>query len=177
MIPYARQDIQQVDIDAVIDVLKSDFLTQGPTIEKFETALGQYINAKYNFAVCNATSALHIACLALGLKKGDLVWASPITFVASTNCALYCGAKVDFVDIDPGTWNISPNQLEIKIAAAKKNNLLPKILIVTHFGGESCDMAAIKAIVNQYDIKIIVLKQINGIFTVCSRNYIKSFFF
>ena len=120
IIPYGRQDINQADIDAVVEVLQSDFLTQGPVIPAFENAVTTYCNAKYAVAVNSATSALHIACLALGVGKGDIVWTSPITFVASSNCALYCGATVDFVDIDPQTYNLSVERLEEKLVKAEK---------------------------------------------------------
>ena len=155
MIPYGRQDIVQADIDAVIDVLKSDFLTQGPVVPQFEEAVAKKVHAKYAVAVNSATSALHIACLALGLKKGDWLWTSPITFVASANCALYCGAQVDFVDIDPRTYNISPQELERKLILAEREGRLPKIVIPVHFAGQSCDMKAIHALAKKYNIKII----------------------
>ena len=125
IIPYGRQDINQADIDAVVEVLQSDFLTQGPVIPAFENAVTTYCNAKYAVAVNSATSALHIACLALGVGKGDIVWTSPITFVASSNCALYCGATVDFVDIDPQTYNLSVERLEEKLIKAEKSGTLP----------------------------------------------------
>src|SRR5690606_3451844 len=118
MIPYGRQDINQADIDAVVEVLKSDFLTQGPMVPRFEQAVASHVGAKHALAVNSATSALHIACLALGLGPGDWLWTSPITFVASANCGLYCGAQVDFVDIDPRTYNLCPKALAIKLEAA-----------------------------------------------------------
>ena len=124
MIPYGRQDISEADIQAVVEVLKSDFLTQGPTVPNFEKAVADYCEVKYPFAVNSATSALHIACLALGVGKGDLVWTSPITFVASANCALYCGADVDFVDIDVLTYNMSVSVLEDKLIKAFKESIL-----------------------------------------------------
>jgi UDP-4-amino-4,6-dideoxy-N-acetyl-beta-L-altrosamine transaminase len=155
MIPYGRHDINQDDIDAVISVLKSDFLTQGPCVPKFEQAIANYCEAKYSVAVNSATSALHIACLALGLGKGDILWTTPITFVASANCGLYCDAKVDFVDIDPDTYNISTSELEKKLIQAKKSNSLPKVIIPVHFAGQSCDMKGIHELSKIYNFKII----------------------
>lgn len=155
MIPYGRQDINQEDIDAVIAVLRSDFLTQGPTIQAFEKAVANYCGARHAVAVNSATSALHIACLALGVGKGDIVWTSPITFVASANCALYCGATVDFVDIDPRTYNLSANRLEEKLLVAEKTGTLPKVVIPVHLCGQPCDMAAIHALSQKYGFKII----------------------
>lgn len=155
MIPYGRQDINQEDIDAVVDVLKSDFLTQGPAVPKFEQVVANYCGAKHGVAVNSATSALHIACLALGLSKGDILWTSPITFVASANCGLYCAADVDFVDIDPDTYNMSSSKLEEKLVQAKKNNKLPKIVIPVHFAGQSCDMRRINNLSKIYGFHII----------------------
>ena len=155
MIPYGRQDISQEDINAVIDVLKSDYLTQGPVVPAFEKAVSDYCEAKHAFAVNSATSALHIACLALGVSKGDLVWTSPITFVASANCALYCGADVDFVDIDPATYNISVSVLEEKLIAAEKAGRLPKVLIPVHLSGQSCEMNKIYTLSKKYGFRII----------------------
>ena len=155
MIPYGRQDITQADIDAVVSVLKSDFLTQGPVVPEFERAVAKKVNAKYAVAVNSATSALHIACLALGLEKGDWLWTSPITFVASANCALYCGAQVDFVDIDPRTYNLCPQELEKKLIVAEREGLLPKIVIPVHLAGQSCDMQAIHILAKKYHFKII----------------------
>lgn len=154
-IPYGRQDISETDIQAVIDVLKSDFLTQGPAVPAFETAVSEYCGVRHAFAVNSATSALHIACLALGVGPGDLVWTSPITFVASANCALYCGAKVDFVDIDPRTYNLSVAALEEKLQAAERDGKLPKVVIPVHLCGQSCEMAAIHALSEKYGFKII----------------------
>ena len=154
-IPYARQSINDQDIAAVSEVLRSDFLTQGPAIPTFETALGAYCGAQHAVAVNSATSALHIACLALGVGPKDIVWTSPISFVASANCALYCGARVDFVDIDPETFNMSVAALSIKLAAAKLNNTLPKVVIPVHLAGQSCDMAAIHELAQEYNFKII----------------------
>ena len=155
MIPYARQDINQQDINAVVEVLKSDFLTQGPQVPAFEQAIIEACDAKYAVAVNSATSALHIACLALGLGNDDWLWTTPNTFVASANCALYCGAKVDFVDIDPRTYNLCAKQLEKKLIAAQKVGKLPKIVIPVHFSGQSCDMQAIHELAKKYGFSII----------------------
>jgi len=154
-IPYGRQDIDQSDIDAVVEVLRSDFLTQGPVVPEFESALANYCSAQHAVAVNSATSALHIACLGLGVGRGDVVWTSPITFVASANCALYCGATVDFVDIDPCTYNLSVERLSEKLALAKQTGKLPKVVIPVHLCGQSCDMAGIYALGQQYGFKII----------------------
>ena len=154
-IPYARQSISDQDIAAVSEVLRSDFLTQGPAIPAFETALATYCGAKHAVAVNSATSALHIACLALGVSPGDIVWTSPISFVASANCAVYCGAKVDFVDVDPDTFNISVTALTAKLEQAKKSGLLPRVVIPVHLAGQSSDMAAIHALAQDYGFKII----------------------
>jgi UDP-4-amino-4,6-dideoxy-N-acetyl-beta-L-altrosamine transaminase len=155
MIPYGKQDISQLDIDAVVDVLKSDFLTQGPQVPIFENALTKQTGAAYAVAVNSATSALHIACLALELSHEDWLWTSPITFVASANAGLYCGAKVDFVDIDPYTYNICPIKLEHKLKDANLKGCLPKVLIPVHLCGQSCDMEAIKILCDKYKVKII----------------------
>jgi UDP-4-amino-4,6-dideoxy-N-acetyl-beta-L-altrosamine transaminase len=155
MIPYGRQDINQADIDAVIDVLQSDFLTQGAAVPAFEKAVSNYCGAQFSVAVNSATSALHIACLALGVGKGDIVWTTPITFVASANCALYCGATIDFVDIDPSTYNMSVDSLTEKLALAEKNSNLPKVVIPVHLCGQSCDMTRIHALSQQYGFNII----------------------
>jgi UDP-4-amino-4,6-dideoxy-N-acetyl-beta-L-altrosamine transaminase len=155
MIPYGKQDINQADIDSVINVLKSDLLTQGPQVPLFENTVAKYCDARYGVAVNSATSALHIACLALGLGEGDYLWTSPNTFVASANCGLYCGAKVDFVDIDPLTYNLSIQELEKKLIQAKKEKKLPKILIPVHFAGQSCDMEKIHILSKQYGFSII----------------------
>ncbi len=155
MIPYGRQDISQEDVDAVIDVLRSDFLTQGPKVPQFEAALAQYCDASNAVAVNSATSALHIACLALGLGKGDWLWTTPVTFVASSNCALYCGAKIDFVDIDPRTYNLDPTALERKLIAAEATGTLPKIVVPVHLCGEPCDMRAIHALSQRFGFKVI----------------------
>lgn len=154
-IPYGRQAINQDDIDAVVAVLRSDFLTQGPAVPAFEKAVASYCGAQHAVAVNSATSALHIACLALGVGKGDSVWTTPITFVASANCALYCGATVDFVDIDPRTYNLSVERLAEKLALAAKIGNLPKVVIPVHLCGQPCDMAGIYALSQQYGFKII----------------------
>ncbi|WP_354624030.1 UDP-4-amino-4,6-dideoxy-N-acetyl-beta-L-altrosamine transaminase [Psychromonas sp. MME2] len=155
MIPYGKQDINQQDINAVIAVLQSDFLTQGPQVPLFEDAIKTVTSSQYAVAVNSATSALHIACLALGVGTGDHVWTSPITFVASANCALYCGASIDFVDIDPVTYNLCPLQLEEKLIAAKKNSCLPKVVIPVHLTGQSCDMQKIHQLSLEYGFAII----------------------
>lgn len=155
MIPYGRQSISQADIDAVIEVLQSDFLTQGPKVAEFEQAVAAFCNAKRAVAANSATSALHIACLALGVGPEDIVWTSPITFVASANCALYCGATVDFVDVEPETGNISVAALESKLKIAKAKNKLPKVLIPVHLAGLSCEMQDIHALSKIYGFKII----------------------
>ena len=156
MIPYGQQEITQQDIDSVIDVLKSDFLTQGPQVPLFENAIKEAVNAQYAFAVNSATSALHIACLALGVGKGDVVWTTPNTFVASANCALYCGADVDFVDIDPDTYNLSADLLEDKLRYAKKNSQrLPKVVIPVHLCGQPCDMEKIHRLSKEFGFSII----------------------
>jgi UDP-4-amino-4,6-dideoxy-N-acetyl-beta-L-altrosamine transaminase len=156
MIPYGRQEITQQDIDAVVDVLQSDFLTQGPQVPLFEKSIINAVNAKYAFAVNSATSALHIACLALGVGEGDVVWTTPVTFVASANCALYCGADIDFVDIDPQTYNLSPTKLEQKLAHAKLHNLpLPKVVIPVHLSGQPCEMEKIHSLSVEYGFFII----------------------
>lgn len=155
MIPYGKQEITQQDIDAVVDVLKSDFLTQGPQVPAFEDALKVHTGAEFSLAVNSATSALHIACLALGLGQGDKLWTTPVTFVASANCGLYCGAEVDFVDIDPQTYNMSVAALEAKLIDAKASNALPKVIVPVHLCGQSCDMKAIHALSKEYGFKII----------------------
>lgn len=155
MIPYGRQDINQADIDAVVAVLQSDFLTQGPSVPAFEQSIADYCGAQHAVAVNSATSALHIACLALGVGNGDSVWTTAITFVASANCALYCGATVDFVDVEPRTYNLSVASLAEKLALAEKNGKLPKVVIPVHMCGQSCDMEGIYALSRQYGFKII----------------------
>ena len=155
MIPYGRQDINQQDIDAVIDVLRSDYLTQGPQVPLFEKTINEIVKANYSVAVNSATSALHIACLALGVGKEDVVWTSPITFVASANCVLYCGASIDFVDIDAATYNLSTVALEKKLKQAALENNLPKVIIPVHLAGQSCDMQKIHQLSLQYGFNII----------------------
>ena len=155
MIPYGKQDINENDINSIIQVLQSDFLTQGPQVPLFEKKISKYCNVKYAVAVNSATSALHISCLALGLVKNDRIWTSPITFVASANCGLYCGASVDFVDIDPLTYNLCTEKLERKLIQAKKENKLPKIVIPVHFAGQSCDMKRIYHLSKEYGFKVI----------------------
>ncbi|EKO3868699.1 UDP-4-amino-4,6-dideoxy-N-acetyl-beta-L-altrosamine transaminase [Vibrio harveyi] len=155
VIPYGKQDINQQDIDSVLDVLKSDFLTQGPQVPAFENALVEHTGTSYALAVNSATSALHMACLALGLGQGDWLWTSPVTFVASANCGLYCGAKVDFVDIDPDTYNMCPIRLEEKLIKAKIEGKLPKVVVPVHLCGQPCDMAAIGKLAKEYGFKVI----------------------
>lgn len=155
MIPYGKQEIVQSDIDAVLEALTSDFLTQGPRVPAFEKSLTDYTGAEYALALNSATSALHAACLALDLGVGDWLWTSPITFVASANCGLYCGANVDFVDIDPRTYNICPKALKEKLKIAEKEGKLPKILVPVHLCGQSCDMQAIYHLAQHYGVKII----------------------
>ncbi|MAD94959.1 MAG: UDP-4-amino-4,6-dideoxy-N-acetyl-beta-L-altrosamine transaminase [Rhodobacteraceae bacterium] len=155
MIPYGRQNISQADINAVIDVLKSDFLTQGPVVPKFEEALKQKTGGKYAVALANATAALHLACLALDLGPGDFLWTSPITFVASANVGRYCGATIDFVDIEPETFNICPDALEEKLKLAKTSGTLPKILVAVHMCGQSPDMGRIGKLAAIYGFKVI----------------------
>lgn len=155
MIPYGRQDITSADIESVIAVLKSDFLTQGPAVPKFEAAVAAHVNAAHAVAVNSATSALHIACLALGLGHGDILWTTPISFVASANCGLYCGATVDFVDIDAQTYNISIQALEEKLVDAERTGKLPKVLVAVHLCGQPCQMEEISRLSKKYGFKII----------------------
>ncbi len=155
MIPYGKQDISQADIDAVVSVLHSDFLTQGQQVPLFEKTVANYCGAEYAIALNSATSALHVACLSLGLGKGDYLWTSPNTFVASANCALYCGAEVDFVDIDLRTYNLSTEALKNKLIKAEKDNRLPKVVVLVHFAGQSCNMVEIYSLSNRYGFKII----------------------
>lgn len=155
IIPYGRQEITSDDIEAVVEILRSDHLTQGPIVPEFENQIANYCGAKFGVAVNSATSALHLACLALGLGPGDVIWTTPITFVASANCAKYCGADVDFVDIDPLTYNMSVEKLSAKLEIAKKSGKLPKIVIPVHFSGQSCNMRDIKELGNKYGFKII----------------------
>lgn len=154
-IPYGRQDINEADIQAVIDVLTSDFLTQGPAVPVFEKTISDYCGVQYAVAVNSATSALHIACLALGVGNGDLVWTTPVTFVASANCVLYCGANIDFVDIDPSTYNMNTEDLEEKLFIARQANNLPKVVIPVHLSGQPCDIQRIHELSLQYGFKII----------------------
>ena len=156
MIPYGRQDITQDDIDTVVDVLRSDYLTQGPKVPEFEKSIQDYCGVAHALAVNSATSALHVACLELNLGPGDEVWTSPITFVASANCARHCGANVEFVDIDPRTYNLSTEALEDKLKDRKNSGgTLPSIVIPVHFGGQSCDMVAIRALSDEFGFRII----------------------
>jgi UDP-4-amino-4,6-dideoxy-N-acetyl-beta-L-altrosamine transaminase len=155
MIPYGRQDINEEDIRAVVEVLRSDWLTQGPAVERFEQEVAHYCGAKFAVAVSSATAALHIACLAAGLKPGDNLWTSPNTFVASANCGLYCGAHPDFVDIDPRTYNLSVDALKQKLARAETQGELPRIVIPVHFAGQSCDMDAIAGLGKRYGFTVI----------------------
>jgi UDP-4-amino-4,6-dideoxy-N-acetyl-beta-L-altrosamine transaminase len=156
MIPYGRQDITQEDIDSVIEVLQSDFLTQGPQVPVFETSIQEYCGVDYALAVNSGTSALHVACLALGIGPGDEVWTSPITYVASANCARYCGASADFVDIDPRTYNMSVEALAEKLKERKDSGgALPTAVIPVHLCGQSCDMEAIRALGDEYGFRII----------------------
>ncbi|WP_429136019.1 UDP-4-amino-4,6-dideoxy-N-acetyl-beta-L-altrosamine transaminase [Aeromonas hydrophila] len=155
MIPYGRQSISEADIEAVVEVLRSDFLTQGPVVPRFEQAVADYCGARFGVAVNSGTAALHIACLALGVGPGDWVWTSPISFVASANCALYCGAQVDFVDIEPDTGNMCAIELKRKLVAAKAQGCLPKVVIPVHFAGLPCDMQEIHRLGQEYGFKII----------------------
>ena len=155
MIPYGKQAITTEDISSVVEILQSEYLTQGPTVPLFEDKIAKYVHAKFAVAVNSATSALHLACLALEVGPGSLVWTSPISFVASANCALYCGGSIDFVDIDPKTYNISVQALSKKLEFSKKNNCLPKVLIVVHLAGQSSDMQAIGKLSKRYGFKII----------------------
>jgi len=155
MIPYGLQDINEQDIDSVVGVLKSNFLTQGPKVPLFEKVLIDYTNAVYAVAVNSATSALHLACLALDVGPGDYVWTSPVTFVASANCALYCGAQVDFVDIDEKTYNLCPIALEQKLIQAEQKGMLPKVVVAVHLCGQPCDMVAISRLAESYGFRVI----------------------
>jgi len=155
VIPYGKQYLDQNDIDSVVEVLKSDFLTQGSAVPEFENNISHYCSSRYSTAFNSATSALHSACLALGLKEGDYLWTSPNTFVASANCAIYCGAKIDFVDIDLDTYNMSVIKLEEKLIKAKKTNTLPKIIIPVHFAGQSCNMKRIHELSKLFGFSII----------------------
>ncbi len=154
-IPYGRQNINQQDIDAVAEVLRSDWLTQGPAIERFEQSVAEYCGVKYAVAVSSATAALHIACLAAGLGAGDILWTSPNTFVASANCGLYCGADVDFVDIDPQTYNLSVAALEQKLTQAEREGKLPKVVVPVHLAGQSCEMEKIGTLSRKYGFTVL----------------------
>ena len=155
MIPYGRQSISDADVQSVVDVLRSDWITQGPAITRFEQAVTGHVGAAHGVAVCNATAALHLACLALGVGVGDRVWTSPNTFVASANCARYCGATVDFVDIDADTYNMSVTALASRLESAASRNILPKVVIPVHFAGQACDMAGISQLARQYGFKVV----------------------
>jgi UDP-4-amino-4,6-dideoxy-N-acetyl-beta-L-altrosamine transaminase len=155
MISYGRQDITSADIEAVVAVLRSDFLTQGPVVPRFERAVAARVRAKHAIAANSATSALHIACMALDLAAGDLLWTVPNTFVASANCARYCGAQVDFIDIDPGTWNMSTAALRDKLAQGKRSGRLPKIVVPVHFGGQPTQQEAIRELAQEYGFRIL----------------------
>lgn len=154
-IPYARQDINQSDIDAVAETLRSPWLTQGPAIPRFEEAVGKYVGVRHAVAVSSATAALHIACRALAIGPGDWLWTSPNTFVASANCGVYCGARIDFVDIDSRTYNLSVECLKEKLVLAKKENRLPKVVVPVHFAGQSCEMEAIHGLSKEYGFRIL----------------------
>ncbi|HLS86065.1 MAG TPA: UDP-4-amino-4,6-dideoxy-N-acetyl-beta-L-altrosamine transaminase [Burkholderiales bacterium] len=155
VIPYARQSISQADVEAVVEVLRSDWLTQGPCIERFESEVAAYCGARQAVAVSNGTAALHLACMALGLGPGDRLWTSPNTFVASANCARYCGASVDFVDIDPRTGNLSVERLAEKLVDAEKKGTLPKVVVPVHFAGQPCDMEAIGGLARRYGFRVV----------------------
>lgn len=155
MIPYGRQSLDQADIDAVVAVLRSDWLTQGPALERFEQAMALRCQADHAVAVCNATAALHIACVAAGLGPGDRLWTTPNTFLASANCGRYCGAQVDFVDIDPLTWNLDADALTTKLEEAERDGTLPKVLVAVAFSGQSCDMRRIGQLSERYGFTVI----------------------
>lgn len=155
MTPYGKQDISQADIDAVLEVLQSDFLTQGPKVPEFEAKVAGHVGAKHALAVNSATSALHIACLALELGEDDWLWTTPVTFVASANCGLYCGASVDFVDIDPQTYNLCPKALAAKLEEAEQAGRLPKVVVAVHLCGQPCDMEAINKLAQRYGFRTI----------------------
>lgn len=155
MIPYGKQLISEDDIQAVVEVLQSDWLTQGPTVERFESTVAAYCGVKYAVAVSNATAALHLACLSLGLSPGDWLWTSPNTFVASANCARYCGADVDFVDIDARSYNLSMVELRRKLEVAQRNNRLPKVVVPVHFAGQSCEMEPLRELAEHYGFAVL----------------------
>src|SRR5438132_1851916 len=154
-IPYARQSINDADIAAVVEVLRSDWLTQGPAVERFERAVVNYCAVPHATAVCNATAALHVAYRALDLGPGDLLWTSPNTFVATTNAALACGARVDFVDIDPVTYNLCPRALASKLERAAAGGQLPKVVVPVHFAGQPCDLRAIASLAQRYGFHVV----------------------
>jgi len=155
MIPYGRQNVSNEDVQAVVDVLRSDFLTQGPVVPAFEAALAAWAGTQHAVAVNSATSALHVACLALGLGPGDRLWTVPNTFLASANCARYCGADVDFVDVDPGTWNMSVAALTERLETAAREDRLPKVVVPVAFAGQSCDMQAIRGLSSRYGFAVL----------------------
>ncbi|OGV42606.1 MAG: UDP-4-amino-4,6-dideoxy-N-acetyl-beta-L-altrosamine transaminase [Lentisphaerae bacterium GWF2_57_35] len=155
MIPYGKQTITEDDIEAVVSVLRSDWLTQGPAIPRFEQSVADRMGVHYAVAVNSATSALHIACLALGLRSGERLWTVPNTFVASANCALYCGAMIDFVDIDPVTWNMSIQKLADKLVQAKRENKLPKVIVPVHFAGQPVEQEAIWELAKEYGFHVL----------------------
>ena len=155
MIPYGRQFIDEADIEAVVAVLRSDFITQGPAIARFEEKVAEFCGAKHAVAVANATAALHLGALALGLEPGDRLWTSPNTFIASANCALYCGGRVDFVDIDPRTYNLSAIALKAKLEAAAEHGTLPKVLVPVHFSGQPCEMEAIASLARAHGVRVM----------------------
>ncbi|CAN5355516.1 UDP-4-amino-4,6-dideoxy-N-acetyl-beta-L-altrosamine transaminase [soil metagenome] len=155
MIPYGRQSISEADIQAVVGVLRSPFLTQGPAVPAFERTVAEYCRARHAVAVNSATSALHLACLAVGVGPGDEVWTTPVTFVATANCALYCGASVDFVDIDPLTYNLSVSRLAVRLEHADAHGRLPKLVIPVHLAGQSCEMAELHSLSRRYGFRIV----------------------
>lgn len=155
MIPYGRQDITEDDIEAVVEVLRSDLITQGPVVPEFEEAIAGNVKAKYSVAVNSGTSALHIACIALGLGPGDSLWTVPNTFVASANCGRYCGAEIDFVDIDPLTWNISTERLREKLVLARKEKSLPKVIVPVHFAGQPPEQEEIRELAEEFDFRVL----------------------
>ncbi len=154
-IPYGRQDISAEDVEAVVQVLRSDWITQGPAIARFEEAVAEYCGVRYAVAVTSATAALHLSCLAAGLGPGDRLWTSPNTFVASANCGLYCGADVDFVDIDPHSYNLSVAALEEKLLEAQGRGRLPKLLVPVHLAGQSCEMEQIGVLARRYGVTVL----------------------
>lgn len=155
MIPYGRQDVTEADIEAVVEILRSDFLTQGPAVPRFERVVAEYCGAAHAVATNSGTSALHLACRALGLGPGDRLWTTAVTFVASANCGRYCGAEVDFVDIDPASCNLSPAALEAKLAEAERSGGLPTVVVAVHLGGHPCDMETIRALSRRYGFAVI----------------------